>query len=147
MSNRYIFIFLAASILATSSTCTKNAEPETPAVDPEENAELAPLTSKVSVNQDWVFESRPEIIIHVENPNAKAVEAAATAKITTDKGAAVTSVELAVEVAGNGSEDIVLTTPDELPAGYYKANCRINNSRISNYLVLIHSPFNNSINV
>lgn len=139
MLKKFIFCILALTLLSTSSKCSNGVEPEIPD-GPQADVELLPLSAQVVVNRDWVFEGRPELVIHVDNPNESAVEAEAKAKITTDKGQDVTTVLKKVTIAGKGSEDIVLTTPDELPAGYYKASCRIDDKVVRLFCFGI-SPF------
>ena len=90
-------------------------------------AELQPLTQSVAVTNNWIFDTKPAITIHIENPNAVAVEAKVIAKITTDLKKAVTSIEKVVEVPANGTLDVPVTTPEDLAPGFYRAHCIVNN--------------------
>ena len=92
--------------------------------------ELEPFTLSMVVDGNLVFDGRPQLTIHVENPNRKAVMADATAVISTDKGESVTTVTTSVKVAGNASEDIVLTTDEDLAPGFYKARCSVNEKAV-----------------
>jgi cephalosporin-C deacetylase len=87
---------------------------------------LKPLTLSVPVTSNWVFTSAPSFTIHVENPYDEAVIANAAISIATDKLAAVTTIYNNVEIAANGSEDIVLTMDAAPAAGFYHATATVN---------------------
>jgi cephalosporin-C deacetylase len=89
--------------------------------------ELQPLTQSVAVTNNWIFDSKPTIVVHIENPNAVAVEAAITTMITTDQRKSVVTLENKATIAANSSQDVSITTPDALAPGYYRANCIVNN--------------------
>jgi len=89
-------------------------------------ADLKPLTLSVPVTDNWVFTAKPSITIHVENPYDEAVTANIEVELTTDKAAAVTTLSTSREIAAGTSQDIVLTTDDNLAAGFYKATCIVN---------------------
>ena len=98
--------------------------------DPDENSQqqidpsdLQPYKLSVQANDDWVWEGKPQITIHVENPNPVALTAEAMVRITTDQKKAVTTIEKSAEVPASGSIDVVLTTDSELDPGFYKASC------------------------
>lgn len=86
-------------------------------------ASLRPLTLSVPVTDNWVFDARPSITIHVENPYTETVTANAEIIITTDKMVSVDTLTAVVNVAANGADNIVLTTSENLAAGFYKATC------------------------
>ena len=92
----------------------------------EEPEEPAPLEFSLTINDDWVWEKRPLLTVHVENPNDQPMTAEAKAVITTDKKEAVTTVTSSVEVPGNAGQDIVLSTGEDLAPGFYRASCSIN---------------------
>ena len=89
-------------------------------------ADLKPLTLSVPVKENWVFSGKPSITIHAENPYEEAVAAKIEVEITTDKAAAVVTLSKDVELAAGASQDIVLTTENDLAAGFYKATCIVN---------------------
>lgn len=89
-------------------------------------ADLKPLTLSVPVTDNWVFDARPSITIHVENPYEEAVTANIEVEITTDKSAALDTLLASRTIAAGASEDIVLTTQNDLTAGFYKATCIVN---------------------
>lgn len=125
-------IFILFTALVFTATMMASCEPINGGVTPEEPkdsipAELQPLEQSVAVTDNWVFDTKPAITIHIENPNAVAVEAKVIAKITTDLKKAVTSIEKVVEVPANGTLDVPVTTPEDLAPGFYRAHCIVNN--------------------
>ena len=89
-------------------------------------ADLKPLTMSVPVTNSWVFTAKPSITVHVENPYEEAVTANIEVEITTDKAVAVDTILVSQEIAAGATQDIVLTTENNLPAGFYKATCIVN---------------------
>ena len=89
----------------------------------EEPQELERVKATVPVTHNWVFDKRPELTVHIENPNGVAVVSKAKARITTDMKEAVTTIEKEVTVPANGSIDVVLTTDTDLKPGFYNAFC------------------------
>lgn len=89
-------------------------------------ADLKPLTLSVPVYDNWVFTAKPSITIHVENPYEEAVTANVEVEITTDKAVALDTLLVSREIAAGTSQDIVLTTNDNLAAGFYKATWIVN---------------------
>lgn len=87
---------------------------------------LLPLTLSVPVTGDWVFSGKPSVTIHVQNDNEEDVNCNASVTIVTDKLAAVTELSKSETVTAGSNGDIVLTTDDDLPAGFYKATCTVN---------------------
>ena len=124
-------ISILFSALVFTATMMASCEPigGTPEPQPQDTipAELLPLKQSVPVTDNWVFDTKPAITIHIENPNAVAVEAKVIAKITTDLKKAVTSIEKVVEVPANGTLDVPVTTPEDLAPGFYRAHCIVNN--------------------
>ncbi len=124
-------IFILFSALLFTATMMASCEPINGGEKPEEPkdsipVELQPLTQSVVVTDNWVFDSKPTIVVHVENPNPVAVDATVKATITTDLKKAVTTIEQTVSVAANSSQDVTLTTPEDLAPGFYRANCIVN---------------------
>lgn len=125
-------IFILFTALVFTATMMASCEPINGGVTPEEPKDtipvkLDPLKQSVPVTDNWVFDTKPAITIHIENPNAVAVEAKVIAKITTDLKKAVTSIEKVVEVPANGTLDVPVTTPEDLAPGFYRAHCIVNN--------------------
>ena len=89
-------------------------------------ASLKTLNLSVPVTDNWVYAARPTLTIHVENPYAEPVMANAEIEIATDKMAPVDTLHAVVNIPANGSENIVLTTDQDLTAGFYKATCTVN---------------------
>ena len=124
MSKRTSYILAALAFTAILTwACNK------PGQDPidEEPVDLVDLELSVPVTENWVFTDKPNLTIHVENPNAVKVKAEAFVRISTDKKQVVTTVELSQDVPANGSADISVTTKEKLDPGFYKAACFVNN--------------------
>lgn len=110
----------AALVFSCQKPAEKNEEEE------EEEIELVRLQCSVPVTDNWVFEGVPSFTIHAENPNPKAMAADIKVTITTDLKQPVTTVETSDEVPANSSKDIVVTLPEALEPGFYKAQCAAN---------------------
>ena len=89
-------------------------------------ADLKPLTLAVPVTNDWVFEAKPSITVHIENPYDEAVDATVEVELTTDKGVAVEKLLKDESIPANGSKDLVFSSTADLSAGFYKATCIVN---------------------
>ena len=132
-------ISILFSALLFTATMMASCEPinngETPEL-PKDSipAELQPLTQSVAVTNNWVFDSKPSITIHIENPNAIAQTAAIMVRISTDLKKAVTTIEQNEEIPANGAKDVVITTPQDLAPGFYRANCIVNNKGARNFI-------------
>ena len=132
-------ISILFSALLFTATMMASCEPINNGETPEEPkdtipAELQPLTQSVAVTNNWVFDSKPSITIHIENPNAIAQTAAIMVRISTDLKKAVTTIEQNEEIPANGSKDVVITTPEDLSPGFYRANCIVNNKGARNFV-------------
>ena len=122
-------LFILFTALVFTATMMAGCEPQiSPEVQPEDTipTQLEPLKQSVPVTDNWVFDSKPSITIHIENPNAVAVDAAVKVSITTDQRKATATIEKTVSIAANSSEDVLITTNEELAPGFYKANCFVN---------------------
>ena len=97
-------------------------------------AKLDPLKQSVVVTNNWVFDAKPSITIHIENPNAVAQTAAITVRILSDLKKNVTTIEQTEEIPANGAKDVVITTPEDLAPGFYRANCIVNNKGARNFI-------------
>lgn len=89
-------------------------------------ASLKTLNLSVPVTDNWVYAAKTSVTIHVENPYDEAVKANAEIEIATDKMTPITVLKGSKEIPAKGSEDIVFTTDADLPAGFYKATCIVN---------------------
>ena len=125
-------LFILFTALVFTATMMASCEPvnggETPN-NPKDSipAELQPLKQSVPVTDNWIFDSKPSITIHVENPNAVAVDAAITVMVTKDVKGSVETIEQTVSVPANTAQDITITTTEDLAPGFYRANCIVNN--------------------
>ena len=132
-------LFILFTTLVLTTTMMASCEPigggETPEI-PQDSipAELQPLVLSVPVTENWIYDSKPSITIHMENPNAVAIDAAVKVMITTDLKQSVTTIEQTVKVSANGVKDVVITTPDALAPGFYRANCIVNNKGARNFI-------------
>ena len=132
-------IFILFSALAFTVTMMASCEPINGGVTPEEPkdsipAQLEPLKQSVPVTDNWVFDSKPSITIHIENPNAIAQTAAITVRIISDLKKNVVTIEQNEEIPANGSKDVVITTQEDLAPGFYRANCIVNNKGARNFI-------------
>lgn len=89
-------------------------------------ADFKPLTLAVPVTDNWVFTAKPAITIHIENPYGEPVTANVEVEITTDRSVTVASLSATKELAVGASQDIFMTTNDNLAPGFYKATCIVN---------------------
>ena len=96
------------------------------------------LQVTVPVTDNWVYAARPRLTIHVENPHADAVTANAQITIGTDKKTYVTTLSAAREIPAKGSDDLVLTTTEDLAPGFYKATCTVNGDLTRSFVFAIN---------
>ena len=132
-------ISILFSALLFTATMMASCEPINNGETPEEPkdtipAELIPLKQSVPVTDNWIFERKPSITIHIENPNAVAQTAAITVRILSDLKKNVTTIEQTEEIPANGAKDVVITTPEDLAPGFYRANCIVNNKGARNFI-------------
>ena len=132
-------LFILFTALVFTATMMASCEPinggETPN-NPKDSipAELQPLKQSVPVTDNWIFDSKPSITIHIENPNAIAQTAAITVRIISDLKKNVVTIEQNEEIPANGSKDVVITTQEDLAPGFYRANCIVNNKGARNFI-------------
>lgn len=130
---------------AVSLSCTHPNVPEDPTPDQPTDtvveADLEPFTLSVPVTEDWVFDKRPNLTIHVENPNAVAVEAKLKVRITTDKKKEVVTLERTEQVPAKAKKDYVVTTDEDLAPGVYKATCYVNGKVARASFGFVVNPF------
>jgi cephalosporin-C deacetylase len=124
-------IFILFTALVFTATMMASCEPVGGSAPEEPKdtipAQLEPLELSVPVIDNWVFESKPTITIHIENPNAVAIDAAITVMVTKDVKEPVETIEKTFNIAAKTSQDITLTTSENLAPGFYRANCIVNN--------------------
>ena len=105
-----------------------------PTPDPPKPVDLVDFKLSVPVTDNWVFTDKPNVIIHVENPNSVAVVAESKVRFSTDKGKTLTTIEKAVEVPANDAIDISITTEENLEPGFYKAACFVSKKSAKNFV-------------
>ena len=108
-------------------------EPD-PTPEPPKPVDLVDFKLSVPVTDNWVFTDKPNVVIHVENPNPVAVVAESKVRFSTDKGVILTTIEKAVEVPANDAIDISITTEENLEPGFYKAACFVSKKSAKNFV-------------
>ena len=142
MKKRVLLLISALALSGFLCTACHTDDPEIPD-NPEEridSEDLEPLKRSVPVTENWVFDKRPNITVHIENPNPVVVEAKVKARITTDTHQAVTTIEKTLEVAANGETDVPITSDEDFAPGFYQAECFVNGKGAGNFHFGI-SPF------
>lgn len=142
----YLIITLVAMVLVACGGCKGPAptpEPEvTPSVDPTPAVEpdMKLITQSVPVTDNWVWSSKPDITVHIENGNTVAVKVGVKVKFTTDKKVAVETFADSVDVAAGDAVDYKVTTTANLEPGFYRAACTVNGKTAKNFIFGI-DPF------
>ena len=108
--------------------------------EPVEQPDLSLVTASVPVTNDWVWSGKPQITIHIENPNAGAVRMGVKIRISTDSKKLVEEVADSVDVAGNGKQDFTKSTTADLEPGFYRAVCFVNDKNVRSFIFGI-DPF------
>ena len=140
-----LFAVIACVFLLGACGC----EHPGPNVDPDpqdttevtEPADLSLIKQSVPVTDNWIWSGKPQITIHIENPNKAAVKVGVLVKISTDTKQAVTEISDSVAIAGNGSVDYIATTSENLAPGFYRAFCLVNNKSARSQFVFGIDPF------
>ena len=127
MTKNYFLIAIfavAASVFAGCNNPTPDPKPDdtTPMFDP---AVHEAYTLSLPVEGDWVFEGKPSFTVQIQNPNPEPLRSEVTLKILTDKRKALLTVTDTV-VVKSGKSTVVLTTPENLDPGFYRASCVVN---------------------
>ena len=133
MKVRHYLLMLMAMVLVACGGC-KGTTPEP------EPADLTLIKQSVLVNDDWVWSGKPQITIHIENPNTADVKLGVTVNISTDAKKAVTAITDSVTVTGKSSQDFVFSTTDNLAPGIYRASCFVNGKAAKHFYFAI-DPF------
>ncbi len=105
----YIFSLALASILLMGACgCEKGGPKEDPVPQqdtiPQEEPDMSLVTTTVPVTQNWIWSEKPQIVLHVKNPNAAAVKLNAQIRISTDSKKAVTEIFDTLQVAGKSEQ-------------------------------------------
>ena len=141
-----IKFYLVALLAVMLGAC--GCEHPTPAVEPQPQdttevvapADLSLVQSSVPVTDNWIWSGKPQITIHIENPNEAKVKLPVVVRISTDKKQAVTEIKDSVEIAGKGQVDYIATTPENLEPGFYRAVCFVNSKNVRSFIFGI-DPF------
>ena len=132
-----ILVVLSAMVLVACSGC-KNNNPTPP--DPAEQADLTLIEQTVLVENDWVYSGKPAFTLQITNPNKVAVKLETKMRISTDQKKEVMIVTDSVEVAAATTQEFILTTPENLEPGFYRANCFVNDKSARSFIFGI-DPF------
>lgn len=135
MRKQFYIVALLAIVLWACGCEKKPQEPQ-----PGEEADLSLITQSVPVTDNWIWSGKPQITLHIENPNKAAVKVPIVVKISTDKKVAVTEIQDSVEIAGEGTRDFVVTTTENLDPGFYRAVCFVNSKSARSFIFGI-DPF------
>ena len=141
----YIFsLALASIVLMGACGCESKTTPQDDPVPvdttTQEQPDLSLITTTVPVTNDWVWSGKPQITLHVKNPNTAAVKVGAEIRISTDTKQQVTTITDSLEIAGKSEKDFVITTTDPLEPGFYRALCLVNNKNAKSFIFGI-DPF------
>ncbi|MBR3647595.1 MAG: acetylxylan esterase [Paludibacteraceae bacterium] len=142
-----LLIAFASIVMAACGGCKPNTPPDDPTPQTVDSSEVAGqpdmslVKSSIPVTDDWIFSGKPSITFHIENANKAKVKVGAKMKIVTDDWQDVITVTDSLEVAGNSTQDFVLTTPDNLAPGFYRATCAINGKGVRSQFVFGIDPF------
>lgn len=134
----YIFLVALMAVAIGAWGCEGPTPQEEPT--PVEQPDLSLIKQSVPVTNDWIWSGKPQITVHIENPNAAKVTVGVKVKISTDTKKAVTEVLDSVEVPGKQSLDHIVTTPENLAPGFYRAVCFVNGKSARSFVFGI-DPF------
>lgn len=137
----------AAAFMMLNLQCSPKDEPvvdpdptpvvpeDPPSDDPKpEPADLSKVTGSVKVNDDWVWEGKPQITFVLENANAVPATVPLLVRFTKDVKGSAGEISKEVEVAANSTQEFVITTEEDMQPGFYKAACFINKQSFKNSL-------------
>ena len=132
-----ILVALLAMVLVACGGC-KNNNPTPP--DPAEHADLTLIEQTILVTNDWIYSGKPEITFQIKNPNKVAVKVETKMRISTDQKQEVMIVTDSVELAANSTQEFVMSTPETLEPGFYRAVCFVNDKSARSFIFGI-DPF------
>lgn len=141
-----LYLFALLAVMLGACGCENPTPVDEPEPQPQDSteitepADLSLIKSSVPVTDNWIWSGRPQITMHIENPNAAAVKLPIVVRISTDTKQAVTELKDSVAVAGKSSVDYIATTPENLEPGFYRAVCFVNNKNARSFIFGI-DPF------
>lgn len=125
----------AAMVAALAFSCDK-------ADQDEEEGDLEPLKCELTATTDnWIFESKPEFTLMIENPNKKAVEANVHIWVATDKKEAVKDKENTIKISGNSIKKVNIKTNEDLEPGFYTITLKVDKQVVKKNAGFGISPF------
>ena len=104
------------------------------------NPDLSLVSYEILANDNRVWSGKPQITIRITNSNPGAVKLGLKAVITTDKKAAVLTIEDNVVVGSKSPKEAVLTTAETMEPGIYHAACSAEGTALSEFNFAI-DPF------
>ncbi|MBQ3711604.1 MAG: acetylxylan esterase [Bacteroidales bacterium] len=120
MKKYFLMLASAAMVAALALSCHKADQEE------DEDVEIEPLKCELTATTDnWIFESKPEFTLMIENPNKKAVEANVHIWIATDKKEAVKDKENTIEISGNSRKKVNIKTNEDFEPGFYTITLKV----------------------
>ncbi len=122
LTGNHFFVSLALLFLAVSVSGCK--DPNTPARFNEDD--LVNLKVSTPVSNNWIFDSRPEMVVRVVNPNPVDVDVEIKTKINTDKKVQVATITSTDVVPANSNKDITVVCDKDLEPGFYNASFLVN---------------------
>ena len=140
-----LFTAIACALLLGACGCERPG----PDVDPDpqdttkvtEPADLSLITQSVPVTNNWIYSGKPQITVHIENPNKAAVRVGVKMQVKTDAWKLVTNVIDSVDIAGQSKVDYIMTTTENLDPGFYRAICTVNGKIARSQFVFGIDPF------
>lgn len=139
-----LYLIILSAVVFGACGCDKKTTVEEPqptqqpdSTEVVEPADLSLLEASVPVADDWVWSGKPKITIQVKNPNKGPARVPAKARIFTDKNVDVLTIVDTITVAGNSTQEFVLTTSEKMEPGIYRASCFVNgqNARSFNFAI------------
>ena len=134
MKKYLLMLASAAMVAALAFSCDK--------ADQEEDVEIEPLKCELTATTDnWIFESKPEFTLMIENPNKKAVEANIHIWVATDKKEAVKDKENTIKISGNSIKKVNIKTNEDLEPGFYTITLKVDKQVVKKNAGFGISPF------
>ena len=128
-SKKYFIFLFSLVVLLVACGCEKPQPVEEPEPQQEEEqvepADMSLIQKAVVITDDCLWSGKPQVTIHITNPNAAQVKVGISGKFTSDMRKTVAEVTDSIEIAGKSEVDYILTTTENLAPGFYKANCYV----------------------